>query len=233
MPIKAYHQVGSEEWSPDELSEVLEDVIDAGRIEPASQRLDRHEMEAECFTAPERGATLKQRFEDASPQVMAALEAIAREKIRELPESGVTQSLFNCLDLIGGDLERVFLMPGGWYSVPNGFVFDAEELLMRGGKFRKDDLLGGYAAVIEGASEERLRSVAAAKRYIERELKDIHTYFEYTGHEGVEEMRQTLRHPSPGARPEIVWSGSLPLKMAKEAWRNGRNVTQLLRKKRR
>lgn len=232
MSIEAYHQVGSEEWGDEELSEALENVIAAGKIEPAVARLDRHEMEAECFTDPERGATLKQRFEDVSPHVMAALESIAREKIRKLPESGVTQSLFNCLDLIAGDLEKVFLMPGNWYSVPNGLIFDAEELLMKGGKLRKSDLLGGYRAVIEGASEERFPSAAAAKRYIEREIRDIHKYFEYTGHEGVQELRQAFQDPVEDSRMEIVWPGALPIKMAKEAWRNGTDATSLLRKRR-
>ena len=220
--IKAYHQVGSDDWTSGELSEALMDLVSAGKIEPASKRLDRGEMEAECFD-PERGADLKERFPKASPKVMAALEQIARKRINKLPETGFTHSLFGCLDLLAGDLDLIFLKPRGWYSLPNGFVFDAEELLMKGGRFRGEDLLGGYVAAVEGASKKPFGSVASARRFIEHEFQDIRHYFESTGREAIEALRHTRD------LEEIVWPGDLPLGMAIEAWRDGRNITRLIK----
>lgn len=227
--IKAYHQVGSEDWEPEEREETLREIIERGEIEPAIERLDRGEMEAECFSDPERGATLRQRFEGASQKLLLALEAIARKKIAKLPESGFTHSLFNCVDLIAGDLEVVFLKPEGWYSVPTGFVFDAEKLIAKGARYRDEDLLGGYTAAIEGAADMGFRSVEDARRHIERELADIHKYFESTGRAALEKLREWKRgrRASQDFR-EIVWKGRLPLAMATEAWLEGEEVTNWL-----
>lgn len=207
------------------MSVALFEIGLVGEIKPAIERLDRGEMEAECFTAPSRGATLKQRFKKASPMVMKALEQIAREKIAELPESGFTHGLFNCLDLIAGDLEFVFLRPKEWYSLPNGFVFNAEDLLKKGAKFRARDLLGGYNAVIEGASEESFTSVSDAKRYLKEELGAIHEFFQSTGRQGIQRMKEVMENPEPGSTAEIVWPGALPVSMAIEVWENGKKVT--------
>lgn len=223
MPILAYHQVGAEDWEPEEREEAVREIAEEGRILPASMRLDAGEMEAECFTDPERGGTIRERFRGASSKVIAALEEIARKKIAKLPDSGVTHSLFNCVDLVAGDLEVVFLTPGRWYSVPTGFVFDAEELLRKGARFREEDMLGGYTGVIEGASDVRHASVAEARRYIERELADIHKYFESTGREGIERMREAR-----GELRELVWPGPLPLRLAVGAWIEDEDVTREL-----
>lgn len=216
--------MGSDNWTDEERGEAITEILSVGEIKPAIERLDRSEMEAECFTDPARGATLTQRFEKATPIVMKALEAIAKEKIAKLPDSGFTHGLFNCVDLIAGDLEYVFLKPGNWYSLPNGFVFNAEDLLKKGAKFRGQDLLGGYNAVIEGASEESFTSVSDAKRYLEEELGAIHEFFQSTGRAAIQKMKVALP-PSPGDLAEIVWPGALPVSMAVEVWENGKKVT--------
>lgn len=103
--------VGSDEWSPEERAGALDEILENRKILPASYRLDRSEMEIECFTGDDRGSTIEQKFEKASSKALIALKELAQDKIDGLPESGFTHSLFNCLDLIVGDLDLVFLRP--------------------------------------------------------------------------------------------------------------------------
>lgn len=217
--IKAYHQVGSDEWSSEERAQAIREIRQVGMIHPASSRMDRHEMEIECFTGKNRGSTLIQRFPKATPKGRAALKELAQEKIDRLPESGFTQGLFNCLDLLSGDFELIFLRPGGWYSVDNGFVFDAEQLLKKGARFRRTDLLGGYHAAVEGALSEKYDSIEAAKEVILLEIGAIQDHFQSTGRQAIKAMKDNLTPTS-----EIVWRGSLPIDLALEIWSEGRLV---------
>lgn len=214
--IKAYHQVGSDEWSPEERAQAIDEILKVGMIHPASSRMDRHEMEIECFTGKDRGSTLIQRFPKATQKARAALKELAQEKIDRLPESGLTQGLFNCLDLLAGDFELIFLRPGGWYSVDNGFVFDAEQLLRKGARFRRTDLLGGYHAAVEAALQDKYDSIEAAKEVIELEIGAIQDHFQSTGRRAIKAMKEGLTPTS-----EIVWRGSLPLDLSIEVWQEG------------
>lgn len=235
--IKAYHQVGADGWSDEQLQAVLETVLAQGKIEPASKRIDRGEMEAECFTGKERDATIEQRYEDANPTVMKALKAIAKDKIKKLPKKGLIQSLFNCLDLIAGDLDLVFLRPGDWYSVQNGFVFDAEELLMKGGRFRPMDLLGNYDQVIQHIVDRArfvgFASVEQARKEIEEALRDEREARELTGQPGIYDLHDCMEgggdYPDNNhCNGEIVWPGALPLDLAIEVWHAGKEITHLV-----
>lgn len=232
--IKAYHQVGSEQWNDAQLREVLEGVLSRGKIEPAITRLDRGDMEKECFTGLDRGATIDQRFEGANPKVLAALKAIARDKLKKLPRSGLVQSLFNCVDLIAGDLELIFLKPEEWYSLQNGFVFDAEELLRKGARFRPTDLLGNYNYVIEQLAYQNFRTVTEAREAVEEALRDERDTRELTGQEGIWDLKECIEHAGDYSgeegtcNGEIVWRGALPLDLAIEVWQNGEEITDLV-----
>lgn len=233
--IKAYHMVGSDEWSPEERAAALDEILSIGQILPASQRLDRSEMEVECFTGEERGSTIEQKFEKASPKALAALKEIAQEKLGELPESGVTHSLFNCLDLIVGDLDLVFLRPGGWYSQDNGFVFDAEKLLAKGAKFRPWDLLGDYNSAISVVVNQPYRSVKEAREEIEAMIDCVQGSSQYGGRSAIDIVKLAMQKKGifkgkNTALMEIVWPGPLPIKIATEMWSDGKNVTPLLRR---
>jgi hypothetical protein len=217
--IKAYHSVGSDEWTPEERRSALHEILRAGRIVPAMERMDRGEMEQECFTGPERGSTLKQRFTRGNKKARLALDQLAREKLDRLPESGLTHGHFNCLDLVAGDLELVFLSPKTWYSSDNGFVFDAQELIKKGAGFRKTDLLGGFHAAVDGVLRSNHDSVGAAKEDLEIELTAILDCFQSRGREAL----RSLKDAELGS--EIVWRGPLPLGMAVEVWEEGKNIT--------
>lgn len=232
--IKAYHQVGADGWTKKQLRKVLEDVLREGQIYPATHRLAREEMEIECFTGKDREATIEQRFPDATPKALAALKWMAQDVIRRLPKRGQTQSLFNCTDLIAGDLDLVFLSPGDWYSVMNGFVFDAEELLMKGARFRPMDLLGNFNYVIEQVSSRKFKSMLDAMEEIEEALREERETRELTGEEGIWDLRSCLEgggdYPEPDGqcKGEIVWEGPLPLDLAIEVWENGKEITRQL-----
>lgn len=215
--IKAYHQVGTEADSDEQLEEAFDDVLGLGVIEPAIRRLDRHEMEFECFYAS--GVHLKDRFPKATLNALKALTQIAEEKIRELPESGFIHTMFNCVDLLAGDLEFIFLKTHGWYAIDNGFVFEAEDLVRRGARFRRSDLLGVYNGIIEATVERKYPSVRVAKKEIKKELRDIRKYTEYSGRDALDMMQEGPMHET-----EVVWPGDLPLSLAIEAWRNGKRV---------
>ena len=163
--IKAYHMVGSDEWSDEERAEALHEILSVGEIRPAITRLDPSVMEHECFSE-RSGYSIRERFPKASKISMQALQEIAKAKIRKLPETGFTQSLFNCLDLIVGDLELVFLSLGNWYSVPNGFVFDAKELVAEGARLRPTDLLGDYNQALTVVVKHKYESLKEAKEEI-------------------------------------------------------------------
>lgn len=227
--IKAYHTVGSDEWSPEELSAAVEEIRKVGRIIPAIDRLDRREMEAECFDDPERGSTIRQKWPEATPNALAALEELARAKVNELPESEITQSLFNCADLIAGDFEVIFLRPGGWYSVPNGFVFDAKELLENGARFRPRDLLGEYVQAINVVVKQDYKSLRTARREILDMIALVKSDLEYKGKDAYTILKTCMKGKGVCKKEwsvgqEIVWPGPLPLHMAIETWVNGERI---------
>lgn len=227
--IKAFHMVGSDEWSEQERSDALDEILSVGQILPAIERLDKSEMEAECFTGKNRGSTIRQKWPKATPKALEALEEIAREKIDELAETGVTHSLFNCADLIAGDLEVIFLSLGTWYSTDNGFVFDAEELLKQGAKFRPRDLLGEYVSAIRVVVNQTYRTMAQARREIEAMIDLVKAEMQYSGKGALEVLRQCLKKKGvcsvePSFDQEIVWPGALPVDMAIEVWRNGKKI---------
>lgn len=227
--IKAYHQVGGEEWPEGDLAAAVDEVLEIGRIIPAIDRLDRHEMEAECFDDPERGSTIRQKWPKATPNALAALEELARAKVNELPRSDITQSLFNCADLLAGDLDLVFLRPGNWYSVPNGFVFDAQELLEKGARFRLKDLLGEYVHAIDVVVRHPYRSLRAARREILAMIDLVKSEMEYKGKAAYKIMEACQKGKGVckggwSTDQEIVWPGPLDLRMAIQVWKNGHRV---------
>lgn len=214
--IKAYHQVGSDAWEKEELQAAYDEVLAHGSIEPASHRLDRSEMERECFD-PKRDSDLAQRFPDASDHARTALDLLAKDKIRRLPETGFAQSLFNCVDMLAGDLELIFLRPYNWYSVDNGFVFEGVDLIKKGAKLRRADALGAYSTIIDETVKQKYPSVAVARKAIERELRDLREAVEHSGSNAIELLKEGV----PGDA-EIVWRGTLPLSLAVEGWRYGK-----------
>lgn len=227
--IKAYHMVGSDEWPARDLAAALDEIMEVGELLPAIDRLDRDEMKAECFTGKNRGSTIRQKWPRATPIALKALEEMAREKIRELPQSGLGRSLFNCADLLAGDLEVIFLRPGDWYSVPNGFVFDAQELMEQGACFRPRDLLGEYVNALDVVVRQKYRSVARAREEIIAMIDLVKGEMQSCGPTAYKVLEACMKGDGICADRqnedhELVWPGPLPLSMATEVWKNGKQI---------
>jgi len=216
--IKAYHQVGGDDSTPAKRRAYLDGILALGEIVPAIKRVRRSEMQAECFGA--QGSNAIASFTAASREAKRALTQMAREKIALLPKDGTTHTMFNCMDLIAGDFERIFLSVGNWYSWPNGFVFDAEELLMAGAGYRTRDLLGFYHFEVEHAAQFTYDSVGDALRELEQVIEDVREHQETTGRTAVT-LLQNDCSGEDGCPGEIVWPGALPLELAVETWRDG------------
>ncbi len=226
--IRAYHQVGTDSMTPEERAWLFDDIAELKEIIPAISRVKRREMEDECWTLESEGITIRGRFPKASPEILAALDEIARRKVARLPLEGTTHTLFNCLDFIAGDMESVFLSIGDWYAVPNGFVFDAGRLLSIGAKFRPIDLLGFYERAISRIAKRRFASIPAAVEAVEKVIREVHDAHETIGKAGIEELEACVAATeiAEGRKKdcptgEITWSGSLPLDLAIEAWQEG------------
>lgn len=218
--IRAYHQVGGDDRRPQDRRRYMDRILADGSITPAVDRIRRSEMEAECF-GDAQGSQDVASFTGASAEARAALTQMAQEKIAQLPRVGSTHTMFNCLDLIAGDFDMVFLAIGDWYTYASGFVFDAEELLMSGALYRPADLLGFYRFKLEEAASLTYDSVEDARWEFEAIISNVKEDRQSTGKEAVTLLRNDCGKSCPG---EIVWPGSLPLGLAIEMWREGRKV---------
>jgi len=216
---------------------MFDKVRKVGAILPATSRIPAFEMEKECFTTETGTNPIWDLYPSKSPEFGKALEEIARERISELPARGSGKSLFNCTDLIAGDLDLVFLSVGGWYMMEegegedagNGFVFDATQLLEEGGMFRTFDLLGFFGSALEQLASMRYASVAEAKEDIRMALKEIMETRQLSGEDAIGDIWDCVGKAGdysgnkicPG---EIVWPGPLSLELALEGWRDGKKV---------
>ncbi len=215
--IKAYHQVGVDGMKARDISKLMERVAKLGRLLPATMRLSRGEMELECFDASR--FPIRERLKGGRSMMIEVMEDIARERISVLPEDGSPQSMFNCIDLIAGDLDLVFLSIGDWYAIPTGFVFDAEELLARGAVFRPADIMGELGYRLEEISRWNYGRYAEARRAIEEVAQDVIERNSLKGAAARRAIKRCLKE-GEGACPvgELVWEGPLPLELAVEAW---------------
>ena len=139
---------------------------------------------------------------------------IAAVSSRETDETG----LF-CGDFLAGDAFSVFLSTGWWGRIdenltPNGFVFDAEDLIRRGAVVR-GDLLSSYdytipeAAWLEG-------SAASIRRQLERHLDELQKENELKGDAAITHLKK-----DPDEWEELVFRGPIDLDLAVEMWDNG------------
>jgi hypothetical protein len=214
--LKAYHRVSGGR-------EAIEAVVKKRAIVPASERLARSAIRKDCRAHP--------------PNVLwdASAKAVVRlvERLTEpLPLKGQKETRFQCLDVIAGDLKRVFLSFSGFLEEfdeksvpvgerqqplpPNGFVFDAEQLIAEGARFRPGDLIDFYRDVVREISPEGYRG--DVERRIERAIKEVVVTWQRGGHEAVEALVECGGEECPG---ELVWEGPLPIGYAKEMWIEG------------
>ena len=220
--IKAFHQVGGDGKTPQERAAFLDQILKLGEIIPAIHRVKRSEMREECFGDAQGGQSIDSFEFHSSVEGRKAITIMANEKLALLPVDGTTHTMFNCLDLIAGDFERIFLSVGDWYNFPNGFVFDAEELIKDGAAYRPRDLLGYYRERVEAVAELTYDSVEDARRAIGEAIEQVRYDHESTGKEALTLLRADCA--ADGCPGEIVWPGSLPLGRAIEMWREGRKA---------
>ena len=223
--IKAFHQVGGDDKTPAQRKTFLDQILKIGEIVPAIERVQRQEMFNECFTDEAQGAHSIRELSHGrfSFEAKEALTIMANEKLSLLPEDGTTHTMFNCLDLIAGDFERIFLSVKDWYNFPNGFVFDAERLIRDGAAYRPRDILGYYGSAVEEVGKLTYDSVDDARREIEGAIEQVQYDHETTGKEALYLLRADCA--AEGCPGEIVWPGPLPLGLAIEMWREGRKTT--------
>lgn len=220
--VRAYHSVGTGRMEPAERAQLFDEILQAGVILPADRRVARGEMEARCFDPKGvRGFPIPVNFPDATTRAFQALEAMAREAIATLPEDGTAHTMFTCIDLLAGDLSRVFLTVGrGWFgNIQNGFIFDVQDILQRGARYRDRDIMDDVYMAIQKTSKRDFTSVSGAKRSIQMAIRKAVQYHMSTGQAALEEVEICIQNPPCVA--ELTWEGPLPLDYAIEGWQEG------------
>lgn len=219
--IKAYHQVGGAGQEPWKREALFDQVLKLGEIVPATLRIARSEMNYECFNGP-ASVNLRSRFKDSGRYALEALEEMAVDVIDQLPEDGSKQTHFNCVDLLAGDLDLVFLSIDRWYDVHNGFVFDAVKLIKEGATFRPVDLLGQFDRGLQEISRGNYPNVSEARYAIEAEIQDVLSSGQFFGSQAIRRLKTYVK--SKKTLGELVWDGPLPLDLAIEGWKENKLV---------
>lgn len=208
---------------PHSRKELFDEIFGSGMILPASAHLAQSAMEYKCLTGPQR-TTLRSRFPGPSVE---ALETIVRYLIRQLPLEGSTRTHFTCLDLLAGDLDRIFLSVEKWYeAIPNGFVFDAERLVLEGAAVRPRDLLWRLDMAFVEAMSYEYPIPEMVGQALNAAIEETLMNGQFFGKDAIVYLRNLTSGPRvipgpPLEKSEVVWNGPLPLEMALEAWREG------------
>jgi len=220
---------------------VMKKVLHQGEILPSSERVDPSVFMWDCQnTMNEIRREIE--FNDLEPNenTFAALYDWADQEVQSLEEwqreigteETHRETEFYCIDLLAGDLDRVFLSVGNWVRwAPShtGFVFDAEELVWKGAGIRTTDLSLAYMAALQRVLMKLFRSKGEAREAFEGGLQKVVRANTSWKKEAKDWLRMSSRSLTKAALPEggmaeLVWEGSLPLKLAIEVWREGRRV---------
>jgi hypothetical protein len=204
----------------------LERVLAEGQILPAIFRLTAETVRGLCKETLD--LVLKMYVNPPEPvlvglQALRDLAAEAAEHYAAAPgaKPGFQTTKLQCVDILSGDGARVFLSPWKWPLVtrgkPTGLVYDAEDLVRKGARYRPRDLLFDYTDAVWRGLGAWL-TVENAKAAIVRGLRDV-SMWEYQGDDALTGLRA-----SEGTRAEIVWEGPLPVDGAREIWFEGERV---------
>ncbi len=220
MVIKAYHHVYN--------FPVLE-ILEKGVILPAAYRIDPRDLEGSCFGELDE---LKENIlgEGGNPVGALGVELLMRERLGEIiavSSQETDDTGFFCGDLLAGDVFSVFLSAGEWGrgdapEVPNGFVFDAVDLIQRGAAVRKGDLMEPYLYEIQGMAWTKAKSPESARTILKRKLSEIKKEGELKGDRAIQELKK-----NPGEWYELVFPGVVEVEWVKEVWENGVLVSSL------
>jgi len=212
--IQAYHYV-----EPPPLGQItVSELLEKGAIFPAAFRVQPDIIEHRC----EQEMDIYQDI--GTPMGLRGLRILMAERSREVADvsSGTTRGTgFYCEDLLAGDALLVFLSVSKWgiadaEVIPNGFVFDAEEIIRRGASLRMGDLQMNFGYAIENALMRDYPSPAAARDSLKRALAAVLARYQFSGNRALRLLRK-----DPAAYREIVFPGPIALDWAIEAWENG------------
>ncbi len=215
--IKAYHHV---------YRAPLDQILQKGVIAPVAFRLDPKYLEG-CIDMLQQ--VQEYAADDGNPEAIRGIELLIESRWKEIEavSSGETDDtgLF-CGDILAGDAFSVFLSTGWWGRVdenltPNGFVFDAEDLIRRGAVVREGDLLGVYDDIITGSAWLK-GSAPAIRDQVLRQLYATKKEAQMEGEAAISYLKK-----DPGEWEELAFEGSLNLDWAIEMWDNGTQVQPL------
>lgn len=210
--IKAFHAVPA--WA-------IESILQDGFIRPQVNRLSASYWAESCDRWLEDlkydinwGEIL------GSTESSEAVRTLISEKLEMAEAEKATSTEFQCLDLIAGDLDYVFLQVGKWpdwtKSGRVGFSFDAVQLIENGALLRRKDIIRNYHLVVERALKtwvpgDTVRS--ARKRIVDglERVRNRHT------HSGATAMRLLPEVASTG-KAELLYPRDLPVGAALEVF---------------
>lgn len=164
-----------------------------------------------------------------TPMGLRGLRILMAERTREIAavSSGTTRETgFYCEDLLAGDAFLVFCSVGKWgiadvEVIPNGFVFDAEDLVRRGASVRKGDLQMNFGYAIENVLRRNHPSPEAAHEALKLALAGVLKRGQLSSTGALKLLRK-----DPEAYKEIVFPGPIALDWAVEIWENGTLVAK-------
>lgn len=222
----------------------LEQVIAEGVIRPGIERIHPKAIEATCALTGDVEDALEQIGEEfnavygrfPSDTAWNGLVNLAKSKVDEAirfqrekgwsPTQETTE--FTCLDVIAGDLDRVFLSVWDWaWWVPEGsertgFVFDADQLIEQGACIRPHDMLLHYKNAVVKELSRRLRTPAAFSAAIEQAIARVKLKGDLCGRRATAFLRgpasQDYQKSAElkGSQTELVIVGPLSLELAVE-----------------
>lgn len=230
--IPAFHRVSS--------NQALETIMAAGQIVPAAYRIDPELVQDLCSTDMLRDNSGP--GVDGVRELVEEAAAYFRSVQAEFPGPKTRATALKCQDILSGDGGRIFLSPGTWSEAGralgwplSGFVFDAEQLIKMGARFRKDDLYSTFWVLMDNAMNASSR--AEAKEIVLGGLHKIHDTREMGGEDALQALEMFRLLPgeeamSPHERQkyewrrgtEVVWDGPLPLDLALEVWKNDKVI---------
>ncbi len=135
-----------------------------------------------------------------------------------------------CEDVLAGDAERVFLSLGQWHTSrsESGFVYDAEVLVGLGAAVRPKDLLHHYTRFVQDVlSNPDWSDPPEAGDAIAKGLEEIRSRNEIRGSDAVGFLNGLSGAPRKVAsESEVVWDGPLPVDLAVEIWKSGKEIQE-------
>lgn len=164
----------------------------------------------------------------AFPDAIQSLKDLIEERLDEIASIPPYSegSRFDCEDFLAGDYDNVFLSVDWWHQALSteevdrisGFVFDAENLIMKGGMFRPQDMIDEYWQTLSDFlyKPDGRKTAEALKNRFQR----VRRKYEIGGSRAI----AALRRKGYEGLAEILFPGRLPLDLAIEIWENGEQV---------